>query len=302
MDSLTDKLLKSDLVASLVAFGCVLLALVGLPGEVIAAVLLSFITMKKGWRSGGMVVAFVALPAVGYALHKQFSPFDIVFFQCVLIYLFAGLLGQFRSWRLVLQVMLVTGLLAVAVFHLVVADTADYWLTLIVKMLKQVEASVADSASLQAQFQQVTQQLKHIAPYLSGLIALAMGGVMFVELVLARLWFYRSIGQRGQFKAEFLQIRLGYMEAALLTLVFAGAVCHVSIAKDALFAAVLPFVICGLSYLHALQQRYSGLIVLLALLYVALFVSVSSMYSLMVLTTIGYVDSLINLRKRFKTD
>lgn len=272
-----------------------MLAFVGLPGEVVAAVLVAFITMKKGWRSGGMVVAFVALPAVGYTLHKEFSPFDIVFFQAVLIYIFAGLLGQFYSWRLVLQVMLLLGVAAIAVFHLVQADPGAYWINLMSKMLNQVQASTSESVPIAA----ITKQLHHISPYLTGLIALSMSAVIFGELALARIWYFRSADQRGQFKAEFLNIRLGYLEALLLTVVAIGYVCHVPIAKDMLFAIVLPFVICGLSYLHTLQQRFPQLLVLLVLLYVALFLSVTSMYSLMVLTAVGYVDSILNLRKRF---
>lgn len=293
--TLTQRLLKSDLTASLVAFGCIMLAFVGLPGEVVAAVLVAFITMKKGWRSGAMVVAFVALPAVGYALHKEFSPFDIVFFQAVLIYLFAGLLGQFYSWRLVLQVMLLLGVVAIAIFHLVMADPSAYWMTLVTKMLKQVQATVGESTDLSA----ITQQIQHVSSYLTGLIALSMTAVIFGELVLARIWCFRSANQPGRFKAEFLNIRLGYLEAVLLTAVLVGVACHLPIAKDILFATVLPFVICGLSYLHSLQQRIQPLLVLLVFIYVSLFVSVTSMYSLMMLATIGYVDSILNLRNRF---
>ena len=74
MATLTRHILNNNLVAALVAFGCVMLAFVGLPGEIAAAVIIAFVTMRKGWQSGAIVLAFVALPAVGFLLHKELSP------------------------------------------------------------------------------------------------------------------------------------------------------------------------------------------------------------------------------------
>ena len=294
MATLTRHILNNNLVAALVAFGCVMLAFVGLPGEIAAAVIIAFVTMRKGWQSGAIVLAFVALPAVGFLLHKELSPFDAVFLQCLFIYFFAGLLGQYDSWRLVLQMMIVIGLVLIAALHLCVPNLATMWHTLLTDFVTKIQQELAMPA---ANVALLKANIVKMSPYMSGLLVFASSAMIWFELMLARWWYVRNLNQNGRLKAELTQIRLGLVEIALLVLICVGVLLHVPVAKDTIFILLLPFAIAGFSYLHYLQQRYRQFIFLLVVFYVSLFLTTFGMVSLLIAATIGFVDSVANLRK-----
>ncbi|PHQ81085.1 MAG: hypothetical protein COB66_03215 [Coxiella sp. (in: Bacteria)] len=295
MSTVGQFLLKKDMNAALAAFGCIMLSLVGIPGEILAAVIISFVTLQKGMKSGALVVAFVALPAVGFLLHREASLFDLGFLQCLFVWLFAGLLRKYQSWRIVFETMVIGSIACVGLMHLIMANPAQYWTDLLVNFVTALNASVGGKIDMP----QMTTYIRAIAPYLTGLLMFSAASMMFVQLLLAQLWQYRLAEQRGKLYDAFIQIRVGYLNAGILTLAMFGMLFHVAFARDCLFAILLPFVVGGLSYLHYTAKRYRPMLVVLGLIYVGLVMSSFGLTIVIVLSLIGYIDSLFNFRKRF---
>ena len=51
MNALSEFLLKKDMNAALVAFGCIMLSFIGIPGEIFASVIIALVTLRKGFKS-----------------------------------------------------------------------------------------------------------------------------------------------------------------------------------------------------------------------------------------------------------
>ena len=288
-------LLKKDMNAALTAFGCVMLTFLGLPGELAAAVIVAFITLQRDYKSGAFVLAFVALPGVAFLMHGEVSPFDFIFLQCVFVWFFAALLKKYHSWYLVFDAMAFLGVVFVVLFHCFVSDTGLFWMNFMKHLLTEVNSNLDAHVNVS----QIMTNLRLLAPYFSGVLVFSITSLIFVELLLARLWGYRQTGRRGKLYQEFLTLRVGYIGAALLTLVIIGVLLHWPIARDILFAVLLPFVVNGLSYLHYVAKRYKQMIFLVVLLYIGFFISIVSIKIVILLALIGYVDSCCDFRKRF---
>ncbi len=295
MSSISEFLLKKDMNAAFVAFGFIMLSFIGLPGEILASVIIALVTLKKGYRSGAVVLAFVALPAVAFLLHRQMSPFDVMFLQCLFVWALAGLFRRYQSWQLTFEVMVVGGVVLLVIFHLIVPDTAQFWMHLLLDFIKKLNAT----AGTQINSADLTKALLPFAPYLTGLLLFSMFSILFLELLIARRWELRLSGKKDLFTQEFVSIHMGYLGAALLSVALVGLIFHIQLARDCLFVLALPFMFSGLSYLHYLVRQHRQLIYILVLLYVGLFISFTSLKVILLLVLIGYVDSFCNFRKRF---
>ncbi len=295
MGSISKFLLAKDMNAALVAFVCIMLSFVGIPGEILASIIIAFITMKKGYQSGAVVLAFVALPAVAFLLHKQISPFDFMFLQCVVVWLLAILFRQYHSWSLNFEVMAVVGVVVLFVFHLFVPDTAQFWMNIILELVKNLNVDVNANINVD-DMASVLQPFSH---YLTGLLLFVVSSMLFLELLVARRWDLRTQQQPALFNQEFINIHIGYVAAGLLCLTVVGVLCDVNIARDGLFILLLPFMFGGLSYIHYIAKKHHSMIFLLIVLYISLFISFTSIITVLLLALIGFLDSLCNFRKRF---
>jgi hypothetical protein len=280
--------------AALVSFGCIMLAFVGLPGAIVASIIIALVTLQKGYKSGALVLAFVALPAVGFLLHKEMSPFDITFLQCVFVWALAGLLRKFQSWRLVFEVMVVIGIVLIAVFHLLVPDAAQFWTQIITNFITKLNVE----ANANINMAEVTKAIAPFVTYLSGILLFTLLSLVFVELLLARRWDMRVRGNAEGYSREFTHIQMGMLNIVLLVLAGVGALFHSDMARDCLFVVVLPFMYSGLSYVHYLVKRNRQLIYLLVILYVGLFLTYTCLEVVLLLALVGFVDSLCDFRKR----
>lgn len=298
MSALGKFLLKSDLNAALFAFGCLMLVFIGIPGQFMAAVVIAMITIKKGYKAGAVVLAFVALPAVVFLMLAEVSPFDAVFLQCIIVWLFAGMLQKYNSWVLIFELMAVISVVCVGMFHLLVADPTHFWLTQMTKLVEQLSADLSSNIDIK----QMHQRLVAIAPYMTGLIAFSVTLIMFVELLLARVWAIRLTAkpaEAGKVLQKFSEIHVGWVDALVVSIVLAGVALQMAFARDCVAALLLPFMIGGLSYLHYLARQHRQLVYLLAVIYFGLLMPSIALKLILVVAAIGYVDSWCNFRRRF---
>lgn len=289
-------LVKNDINAALFAFGCLMLVFAGIPGQFIAAVVIAMVTMVKGYKSGATVLAFVALPAAVYLMKAQISPFDAVFLQCIVVWLLAGLLRKYHSWQFTLEVITALGVACVGVFHMLIADPAQFWMNVMTTLLDQLNASLSGQIDLK----DLHQQLLPIAPYMTGMVTFTMSLILFVQLLVARNWATRVSDTVAKAQQAFSAIHMSWVAAVVMLLLGLVAVLmQLSFARDGITVLLLPFMIAGLSYLHYLAQQYRQIVFLLAVIYFGLFIPSLTFKLITVLAAIGYVDSLCHFRKRF---
>lgn len=285
-------LLANPLHALVFALFCAILPIVSMPGGFIAAIVVGLVTLSRGYKAGFIVLIGVAIPVVGFSIWQQRILFDLVLIRCILVWLFAGILGKTGSWRLVFEVMTVFGCLVVMGFHLVLTDTASWWLALIKQYGSYFTAILAEHLSED----KVQQLLAQLAPIATGLFtALVLLGV-FCQLLIAR-WWQANIYRPGGLAKEFVEIRNGPLLAILLTLIFIAELIGIKIASDLLPVVLLPFVIVGLSILHKWSRVRKEFIFLLVMVYIGLIFL--PLLILAILALAGYIDCWYDLRKRF---
>lgn len=288
-------LLANPLHAMAAALICAILPLLSIPGGVLAAILVGFVTLCRGYRMGLWVLLGVAIPVVMVAIWKQAVLFDLVLLRCLLVWLLAGLLRITVSWRLVLETMTVLGILVVLGFHLLVDDVPGWWTAI----LQRYQFFLNSILAGQAAEEKVRQMVMQIIPIATGLFTALMllGG--FCQLLLAR-WWQAAVFRPGGLAKEFVEIRSGFILSGLLTLTLLIALFGVDFAIDLLPVTVLPLTISGLSLLHKWVRYNRKIIYLLIVVYIGLIFL--PMVLIMVLALVGYVDSGYDFRKRYFAD
>ena len=284
-------LLTNPLNAAMTAFVATLSMWFNLPGGFIAAVILGLITLQKGAKAGLFVLAWIALPGISLLLLGKLSLFDVSLLRCVLVFLFAVVLKTYQSWRLNLELASLMGVVMVLLLHLLVPDLASVWQRLIGQYLQTVTKTMHISSSIQ--MQQVADGIAPVATGLVGFIVL-LGGI--IQLMLSR-WWQSLIDRPGEFRQEFLQIRMGLTPAVSLALILMMTLFGSSAAKDALAVGLLPFLIAGLSVCHAFSHQYKAMIVAMVLIYLGLFLL--PLFAVVVVALMGLVDTWLNFRQRY---
>jgi len=284
--------LDNPLHAMAAALFFTVLPLVSIPVGFLAAILVGFVTLHRGYKLGLVVLLGVAIPAFAVAIWKQAFVIDFVLIRCLLVWLLASILCTTVSWRLVLEVMTIVGLLAVLGFHLFLEDTVAWWSGILNHYAAFLNSIVSGQLSEDRMQELVTQA----APIASGLFSALLLSGAFAQLLLAR-WWQATLFRPGGLAKEFVEIRAGTILAVVLTVTLIVAVMGVDFAIDALPVVILPFAIAGLSLIHKWMRFNKKAVYLVVAVYIGLiFLPILFMS---VLALAGYVDSWYNLRKRF---
>lgn len=283
-------LLANDLHAGFAGLLFALLAYFNLPGGFIASIIVGFVTLHKGYKSGLFVVAWAALPAISLLVLKRYGLFDFLLLRCFLVWVFAILLRAYGSWRLVLASITVLGALAVISVHFFIPNTAAWWSSILTNYIKEF----TELGVWKANPAETKEIITRIAPIATGLLSFLVLISVFVELLLAR-WWQSAIFQPGRLQEEFLSIHLGKIAALVMTGVLILIVLKIRIGQDFLPIALLPFMITGLSLLHLTVVKNKMMFIPAILVYIGLvFIP---FFLVPLLAFAGYIDSWINFRK-----
>jgi hypothetical protein len=288
-------LLANPFHAMAAALVCAILPLVAIPGGFLAAVLVGFITLCRGYKTGLLVLAGVAIPVIIVAIWKQTVLFDVVLLRCILVWLLACILRSTVSWRLTLETMTILGILTVIGFHLALGDVSGWWSTI----LERYQAFLTKVLGGQVTEDRIQEMIKQVIPIATGLFAAIMLLGAFCQLLLAR-WWQAALFRPGGLAKEFVEIRAGLIIAAVFTIGVIGALFGWALAIDLLPVLILPLTINGLSLLHKWARFNKKIVYLLVAVYIGLIFL--PMVLIMVLALAGYVDSGYDFRKRYFTN
>lgn len=292
MRKLSEYLLANPIYAMAAALVCALLPLISVPGGFVAAILVGFVTLCRGGKIGLLVLMGVAIPIFAMALWKRAFLIDLVLLRCMLVWLLATVLRSTVSWRLVIEIMTVLGVVVVLGFHLILEDVPLWWSA----VLGRYEVFLSTVLGSQISQDNLHEMLLGVIPIATGLFTALLLLGAFCQLVIAR-WWQAALFRSGGFAKEFVDIRPGMLLAILFTVTAIAALFRLGFAIDLFPVVVLPVAIGGISLLHKWGRYNKKGIYLIAAVYMGLIFL--PMVFIVVLALAGYVDSWYDLRKRY---
>ena len=294
MRKVGELLLQRSGYAAFAALTFSLLPLMGVPFGFLAAIIVGFVTLCRGPRSGLFILAWVALPALALLYLHRFGRVDTLFFDCVLVWLLAYVLRRLGSWQWVFEVATLIGVLVVISVHIAFPDIQAWWMENVTKYL----AEVRSATSWRLTAIQTDQLIKGFVPIATGVVVFIGLFWAWLMLLLAR-WWQTVIYFPGRLRDEFIGVRNRILTAGVLLL--AGLVSFMvkqPILIDIFPVLLFPLVMGGLSFLHYFATVKTKFVIFLVIMYLVLlflpFVVV------MLLTLVGFLDTWINFRKFLK--
>ncbi len=279
---------------ALIALALGLLFLLGLPVLLFGYVLLALVVLHEGpktglWLLGGLVV----VPSIVLLLMGTPPPVDVLA-RGVAIWLLAWILRRNASWAMVSLAAALMGVLAVIVFHLSVADAAEWWRTAIGTFLKQIGTHSFGGVSPV----DLRLAVNKMSPFLTGIFVMFMLLYSMIILLLARGW-QALLFNPGGLKKEFLAIRIPKVASIVLSLCLGVALLGVSLAQDVIAVFFLPFMIAGIGLVHASAEKKAEkkkeMNLLILLCFYAAFIFFLP-YVVLLLILAGLIDSWYNFR------
>ncbi|MES2999041.1 MAG: hypothetical protein V4700_07000 [Pseudomonadota bacterium] len=255
----------------------------------VSNVIISLVTLRKGPKEGAIVLLWIILPVVVVAslANPWIALYNIVG-GSLFAYLLALILRQTQSWKKVLEVGMFLGLLVVLLVHLLVPDVQAFW-------VKQV-AHYALMIKTQFNFSINTDQLQFFTKFATGfqIVFLSLGG--FINLILAR-GLQSMLYNPGRLRPELEAIRLSSWDALVFLVIAVASVQKFATAQDILPVVLLPFMLAGLSVIHALARLKNGFFKGWFLLFYGLLI-VFFPYLAALLIVVAIMDSYLDFRHR----
>lgn len=261
-------------------------------GWIVAAILVAFVTLCRGYKSGLWMLLGVTIPTLAIVIWKQTILADFIVLRCTLVWLLAVVLRSMVSWRLVLEIMTILGLLTVLAFHWALDDVTAWWLVL----LNHYQNLLGSTLTGQLSQEQIHTVIVQMAPWATGLLAALTLWVAFLQLLVAR-WWQAVMFRPGGLVKEFADIRPGQVLAILFSITAVSAVFGMAFAIDLLPVVILPLVIGGLALLHKWGRTNKKVLYLLAAVYIGLIFLTVLVVAM--LTLLSYVDSWYDFRKHY---
>lgn len=254
----------------------------------VGAAVVALITLSKGYQQGALILLWASLPAI-----MQWYQFANALPMMVLLGSFAAAisLAWLKSWRPVLLIASISGLITALLLVTLQADYTDQYVRAYDTLAAQVEKEMASKGQGQIPwFAQLEIGREFIAGKLGAIIAL----LTVVSIILSR-WWQAGLYNPGGFQQEFHQLRLPrYYALVLAAVMIATATSGGAYAAWAEIAAV-PFLFCGIGLVHGLVKQRNMAVNWLILFYILLMIA-SEMNLLVVL--LAFLDSLFDFRRR----
>lgn len=289
------KIITNRSYAAGVALVFAFLSFFDIPVGWMSTIIIGLITLQQGMRSGAYIIAWAILPAVAMLyLGQTFIFVNVLILHYLLIWIFSGIFRRTQDWGFILQIAASLGILAVCGVHLYNPDIQQWWLIQFNAFLKEIAAN--NSFGINIKFLQAYAD--YITTMATGVMTLMVLISNLMNLLLAR-WWQLSLKGSKSLKQECYQVRVHFVTVIGLILIFAGLLIDSKLFIDLLPLALMPFIISGWSFFHAYLAGKKRATVWLIIFY-SLFILLSP-YVLTFLSVLGVVDSLVNMRKRWRS-
>lgn len=285
----SDFVLSNTFKAMAVACGLVCVPVLG----AISIVLAAFITLRQGAMRGlGVTIAatipyLILLQTRSTSLLLKLIAIALIITSNLCTWLFALLYKRWKSWSRLLEVLALTGVIAVVSVHIVVPDIGKFWeqemttnLTNLYVMSNsdslenviekmQVQPVPKQNLVESAHTKQLAQPQDVLEPemlslisvfkhYVTGILVVAILCGALLQVGLAQLWSTKVFPQ-PKIIDEFHHVRLSPMLGAVFIVTIILSYLQVNIALDVLPILYVVFFVSGISLLHYLCAKFKGL-------------------------------------------
>ena len=261
---------------------------------------LALVTLHQGFKQGVRILLICTLLVVVSTLlvFGRVTPgLLLTWFTIVIL---ANIYRSSQSLNLTLQLFTIFGVVIMVLITIMVPDMQTQWLN----YLQGLYEVLAKDPSFQVILQNAKLDIGKVQQYLPLVASVMTGSLVGIYLLTMSLtlflgrWWHGLQDNVQAFRVEFIALRLGKVLAVFALLFVIGAL----VVKYAIFwqlaiVCLSMFSLQGMAIAHAVigQLSYSmpGFVVMYGLLLIA------TPQMLMVLSTLGVLDSFINFRARF---
>ncbi len=259
----------------------------------LAVIILALVTLRLGAKEGAVILLFIVIPQVGFALygHSNMMVYNL-FAGAIMVYVLAAVLRGSHNWALVLIIGVAIALAVILIIHGSIDNINHWWEQKMLSYLQELKSNVAvDSTEQQA-------SILRLAKFATGLQAAILLLVDFVWLMIARYW-QSLLFNPGKFQSEIQNIRLPkWCGAVLVSIMALSYFSEWPVLMDFMPIMLVPFIIAGLSLTHFVVKVRQANMFWLILCYIALALFLP--YMGMALVLIAITDSVMNLRLRYR--
>jgi hypothetical protein len=287
-----EQVIRRQQYASTLALIFAFLSFFNLPIGWLSSVIIALVTLQNGPQRGLMVIAWAILPAVAMLCLGNYVIFIDVVLHYLLAWALAVMLRRSSSWLSLLNYSALLGVFSVIVIHYFAPELQSWLSSQIASIAKEYQSV----SMFKISSSDMDAWLNYINLFATGLLVLAtlLSNLFFV--MLAR-WWQSQVVTGINLQKECQEVRGHYVAALLLPLVVAGLYLNSLLFFNILIVAIMPFVFCGLSILHAFSATKKNGGIFLIVFY-GIFVFLAP-YVVMFLTMSGWLDSFLNFRKKF---
>ena len=250
----------------------------------LAAAAVALVVLRRGLSESLPVIGWGILPAVAWVFMGDITPLLVILGSVAL----AVLLRERASWLQVLMAVVPLSLLYTLVLMFVLQEP-------MAELVAQLEADLPEVLSANGLDESVQLMvISLLKPLLTGSFGEFNGLMVLIALMIGRSW-QAGLYNPGGFRAEFHQLRLSPVVAAMFWLLFLGTL---NLGQLAIMApiATLPLLIAGLAMLHGVVGLRQMGVQWLVVVYVLLAVAAQVVYPLIMV--LALIDSLFDFRSR----
>lgn len=284
---------KSAIATALLSMAALMLP----PVNYLASGVVALSTLRMGPKEGAKVVIWTVIIfalLAGLLLGQLWVSGMMLLTSWLPVYGISLVLGYTRSMAMSLLATAGLGIVVVILFHLLVADPAQWWqqmLTPFIEMLSQQPGWALSQTESET-------MLANLANMMTGLIAAGVAINVMLGLLIGRAW-QAKLYNPGGFASEFCQLKLGKPAALLTSGILLIALSPLkdsfSLLVDCLPVVLVVFALQGLAVAHAVVRAQQKPKFWLVVIYVLLVVILPQMVVL--LAILGVLEQWFNFRR-----
>ena len=266
------------------------------PFGLLVGAIIALVTLRVSVIDGFKTLAWGALVNIVLTLvvTGAYWPSVLAVMEYMLpIWLMSVILRQTNSLATALQfAMLVAGLGLIG-FYLIIPNPSDWWLA----QFNSVIAPVLESSGVDYQPEMITKMMNMVTMLLA-----VFAVILWFSILTIGRWWQSELYHPGQFKVDFYQLRLPKSTAYVAIVL---AILGLALGEgDGLISDLTAVVVVGLMFQGIAIAHHSIAIkkmhkVWLVGLYILLFIFPQTM---LILATIGLIDTWIDFRNRWKKE
>ena len=296
MKALAAFIMKGRMQAVMVASVFTVLALLITPLGIASSAVVALVTLRRGIREGLLLLflGLAALMGLGMLLFGQPLPLAVAGGLLWLpMLILAEVLRATRSLRLVIEVAVLLGMLAIGMQYLLLDDVTGFWAGVLEEYSTQImDPNVVSDADRRT-------MVADMAPWMAG----GMGAAWFLQLALslflARSW-QALLYNPGGFGEELRQLRLGYWLLILVPalLVLGSLAEKPGLVSQLALVGMAAFFLQGVALVHGLVKEFNANQGWLIGFYLLLVIGMPASFT--AVSAAGFADGWLNFRAKVR--